>query len=480
MAAARAIEKQFVDVIARCEGAVVSIVRRGPAEADPRQQLPLPRRNRVQDRVIDLSSAPMTFGAGVIIASEVDGNGRFVLTNDHVLRASREATSADIRDPIEVRLSNHRSVRALVVASDPRSDLAVLKLNLTGSGIDPADVVPLTLGDATNARKGQLVLALGNPYAIGRDGAASASWGIISNISRPLPKQGDEQEANEGVGASIHEYGTLLHIDTRLDLGMSGGALIDLEGNLIGLTTSLAALDGYEKSVGFAIPVDAAMRRVIETLLQGFEVEYGFLGIHTGDVSPVNFPLPDGQESAAEALFVSSGSPAARGGLRNRDVILSINEIPVLSPNDLMREIGLSGAGVNARLEVWRGTEGRRLRADVTLGKWPVVDDSQIVATNDRYPLWRGLRVDYPTGRRRFLTSDVMEEYHHAVLILNVTENSPAQAGGLRPGDFVRSVGEVPVETPQQFHEAVAELSGTVTLTRLDGTHIEVPDVENN
>ncbi|MEZ6144516.1 MAG: trypsin-like peptidase domain-containing protein [Planctomycetaceae bacterium] len=185
MAAARAIEKQFVDVIARCEGAVVSIVRRGPAEADPRPQLPLPRRNRVQDRVIDLSSAPMTFGAGVIIASEVDGNGRFVLTNDHVLRASREATSADIRDPIEVRLSNHRSVRALVVASDPRSDLAVLKLNLTGSGIDPADVVPLTLGDATNARKGQLVLALGNPYAIGRDGAASASWGIISNISRP-------------------------------------------------------------------------------------------------------------------------------------------------------------------------------------------------------------------------------------------------------------------------------------------------------
>ncbi|MEZ6144518.1 MAG: PDZ domain-containing protein [Planctomycetaceae bacterium] len=171
---------------------------------------------------------------------------------------------------------------------------------------------------------------------------------------------------------------------------------------------------------------------------------------------------------------------AARGGLRNRDVILSINEIPVLSPNDLMREIGLSGAGVNARLEVWRGTEGRRLRADVTLGKWPVVDDSQIVATNDRYPLWRGLRVDYPTGRRRFLTSDVMEEYHHAVLILNVTENSPAQAGGLRPGDFVRSVGEVPVETPQQFHEAVTELSGTVTLTRLDGTHIEVPDVENN
>ncbi len=480
LAAARAVEQQFVDVIARCEGAVVSIVRLGHPSGDERRPLRLPQRGRVNDRAIDLSSAPVTFGSGVIIAAEADGDDRFVLTNDHVLRLAGEATSANLRDPIDVQLSNHRSVRALVVASDPRSDLAVLKLNLSGTGIDPADVVPLPLGDATNARKGQLVLALGNPYAIARDGAASASWGIISNISRPAPKQDNDQAPGNGAGATIHEYGTLLHVDTRLDVGTSGGALVDLEGNLIGLTTSLAALQGYEKSVGYAIPVDDAMQRVIESLLKGYEVEYGFLGIHTEDVSPGEMQLPGGRMSAARAMFVSSGSPAARGGLRNRDVILSINDQPVFAANDLMREIGLLGPGASARLEVWRPREGRRARADVTLGKWPVVDDSQIVATKDRYPTWRGLRVDYPTGRRRFLTSDVMEEYHHAVLILSITEESSAEAGGLRPGDFVRAVGSVSVETPQQFHDAVAALSGPVTLTRLDGTQIELADPENN
>lgn len=478
LAAARAVEQQFVDVIDRCEDAVVSIVRGGTPNDDQRRAVPFRQRGPV-DQSLDLSSAPEAFGSGVIIASEAVGDGRYVLTNDHVLRASSEATSTDIRDPVYVRLSNHRSVRAIVIASDPRSDLAVLQLNLTGSGMDPSEVTPLPMGDATNARKGQMVLAMGNPYAIARDGAASASWGIISNISRPAPKENEEELPGNGATATIHEYGTLLHVDTRLDLGMSGGALLNLNGELIGLTTSLAALKGYEKSVGYAIPIDDSMRRVIDSLLHGFEVEYGFLGIHTEDVDRGRFPLPGGQKSAARASFVSAGSPAARGGLRNQDVILSINERPVFAASDLMREIGLLGPGANARLQVWRARERRTARADVTLGKWPVMDDSLIIATKQRYPEWRGIRVDYPTGRRRFLTSDVMDTYHRAVLILNVVDESPAQLAGLRPGDFIAAVDDVKVETPQEFYEAVANLSGRVTLTRLDGTQLELRQSDN-
>ena len=478
LAAALAVEQRFVDVIARCEGAVVSIVRGGASDDEKRRAVPFRQRGPI-DQSLDLSSAPETFGSGVIIASEAGGDGRFVLTNDHVLRSASETTSTDVRDPVHVRLSNHHSVRAFVIASDPRSDLAVLQLNLMGSGIDPSEVTPLPLGDATNARKGQMVLAMGNPYAIARDGAASASWGIISNISRPAPQEDEEEVPGSGAGATIHEYGTLLHVDTRLDLGMSGGALLNLDGELIGLTTSLAALKGYEKSVGYAIPIDESMRRVIDSLLQGFEVEYGFLGIHTEDVEPGRFPLPSGQLSAARASFVSAGSPAARGGLRNHDLILSINDRPVLGASDLMREIGLLGPGAQARLQVWRVRQRRPMRADVTLGKWPVIDDSQIVATRQRFPDWRGLRVDYPTGRRRFLTSDVMDTYHHAVLILNVDDESPAQSAGLRPGDFITAVGDVKVETPDQFHDAVANLSGSVTLTRLDGTQLQLTDSNN-
>ncbi len=184
---------------------------------------------------------------------------------------------------------------------------------------------------------------------------------------------------------------------------------------------------------------------------------------------------PVDQISAARAIFVAAGSPAARGGLRSEDLILRINDEPILSAEDLMREIGLLGPGATATIDVWRRSSRRKLRAEVTLGKWPVLDDSQIVATNHRYSNWRGIDVDYPTARRRFLTSDVMERYHHAVLVLDVAEGTAAHEAGLRPGDFVTHVADVAVETPQQFHGAVGGRPETVTLTRLDGTQVEVP-----
>ncbi len=475
----RAIERQFVDVIARCEGAVVSITRSKRTVGDPRWRGNPLRRGRPIDRPIDLTSSPSAFGSGVVIATEATGDGRFVLTNYHVLQPEADPHGAAVREPVTVRLSNHRVVRAAVIAADPRSDLAVLRLDLSASGIDPADVRPIPLGDATGIRKGQFVLALGNPYAIARDGSASASWGLVSNISRRPAKEGDDSAAAQS-GETIHELGTLLHVDTRLSLGTSGGALVDLDGELIGLTTSLAALEGYEKSVGFAIPIDASMRRVIDSLLKGYEVEYGFLGIHPGDVRPDELRIrggPGEQVSAARAIFVAAGSPAARGGLKSDDLILRINDEPVLNAEDLMREIGLLGPGATAAIDVWRPSSRRNLRTEITLGKWPVLDDSRIVSTNRRHPTWRGIDVDYPTARRRFLTSDVMERYHHAVLVLNVAEGTAAHEAGLRPGDFVTHVAGVDVETPQQFYDAVAghDVTETLPLTRLDGTPVEIP-----
>ena len=130
-----------------------------------------------------------------------------------------------------------------------------------------------------------MVLSLGNPYAIARDGSASVSWGMIGNISRrPAPVR--QRDLGPPEAKTIHQYGTLLQVDTRMELGTSGGALVDLRGKLVGITTSLAALEGYEKSVGFAIPIDSFSRRVIETLCRGYEVEYGFLGLTPLPVLP--------------------------------------------------------------------------------------------------------------------------------------------------------------------------------------------------
>src|SRR5690606_631143 len=268
------------------------------------------------------------------------------------------------------------------------------------------------------------------------------------------------------------------HVDTRLDLGMSGGALLNLKGELIGLTTSLAALQGYEKSVGYAIPLDAAMRRIIDELVRGLEVEYGFLGVHPADATRQELKfqrVPGEYLAAARTEFVAWDSPAAQAGLLQDDLILKINNQPVRSAADLMREVGLQAPGAVVRLFVWRRTERRMLTLDARLGKWPVQDDAQIVATANRYPHWRGVRVDYPTGRRRLQTSDIMERYHRAVLITEVEPGSPAHAAGLRVGDFVSHVEEVSVETPREFHAATQGVDDDARLVRLDGSQVVIP-----
>jgi serine protease Do len=477
---ALAIEQTFAEVIAAAESGVVSIARRDVrAESEP-QLWHRPFGPRAGQESISLSNVPEFFGTGVVIARDDAAGKRYVLTNDHVLRGGRpDAPSPDSKiSPnlvFEVYLSNHRRVQASVVAADPRSDLAVLELNLTEAGVPPEDVPPLKLGDASGVRKGQLVLAMGNPYAIARDGSASASWGIVSNVSRRPAVQEDEQVPGT---ETIHQYGTLLHVDTRLDLGMSGGALLNLQGELIGLTTALAALRGYEKSVGYAIPIDAAMRRIIDDLLQGLEVEYGFLGVHPADATRQELRFqraPAEYLAAARTEFVAWDSPAAQAGLQQDDLILEINGVPVRSAADLMREVGLLAPETVARLVIWRRTQRQKLTLNTRLGKWPVQDDSQIVATASRYPHWRGLSVDYPTGRRRLQTSDIMERYHRAVLVTGVEPGSPAETAGLRVGDFVSHVEDLAVETPREFHAATQGLTDEATLVRLDGSQVEIP-----
>src|SRR5262249_52545319 len=142
---------------------------------------------------------------------------------------------------------------------------------------------------------------------------------------------------------SIHEYGTLLTVDTRLQLGASGGALLNLDGELIGITTSLAAMQGYEKSAGYAIPFDAGTRRIIGELLQGYEAEYGFLGI-----SPESSRWsaePGRPIAGVRAAHVAADSPAAQAGLHLNDLILQINGQAVRDVSDLMRIVGLLGPG---------------------------------------------------------------------------------------------------------------------------------------
>lgn len=457
LTAAAAIQEAFIKAIETAEKSVVSISR------DKRQNMPhlenrLPfARDRPPDPA-DPNWVPNEFGAGVVI----DKAG-LILTNYHLVRGGPIEGKPDQKadQTLYVRLSDRRGFEARIFAADPRSDLAVLK-------IPAGDLPAFKLENKTlPVRKGQFVIALGNPYAIARDGSASATWGIVSNISRQVMSESEPNDPAGKRAETIHHLGTLIQLDARLDLGTSGGALLNLQGELIGMTTSLAAIVGYEKSAGFAIPFDDAMKRIIESLRQGKEVEYGFLGVTPGEilpgesVSPEFAPIAERiKRGAARIDFVVPNLPAQRAGLSPGDVVLSVGDRRVFGQNDLVREIGLVAPGTVARLTIYRPQLAREIDVPVEVGKWPVVDEESLIATTPLRDPWRGITYDYSTGRKRFFSIPPTHEPLQGVRIVEVRPGTQTAAKELQPGDLITAVKGVAVRSPREFAEAVKKENG--------------------
>jgi serine protease Do len=474
LAAAVAIQDTFVRVIESAEKSVVSIARAKIRPAAP-PILEAPRRpfpGRAEPGIEDTERfIPNEFGAGIVL----DENG-LILTNYHLVRGGptvEPRPDYKAEQTLYVRLPDRRGFEARILAADPRSDLAVLKI--------PAnDLKPIRLGNAASARKGQFVIALGNPYQIARDGSASATWGIIGNLTRlPLSEPGRDDRPT---GDTIQNLGVLMQIDTRLDLGTSGGALLNLQGELIGITTALAAIVGYEKSAGFAVPVDDSTRRIIETLRQGKEVEYGFLGVQMDDddlLSSNDELLPVAakyhQHGAARIKSVVPNLPAERGGLKNNDLVVRVGEKPIYSRKDLMREIGLLAPGTVVPMRVWRPADRADLQLAVEVGKWPRDNEEAMITSARIREPWRGLIYDYPTSRFRFSSTLMTRpERNSGVIVLDVLADSPA-AAELRPEDVITHVNGRPVRTPKDFLEAVQGQTGPVQLQVLPGAQPQAP-----
>lgn len=421
-----------------------------------------------------------------------------VLTNYHVVRGGPiydlkryDAFRSEDGSELWIRFTDRRACRGAIIAADPRSDLAVLRLDWDKFGIKPTDYPGLDWEIATPPRKGQFVILLGNPHAIARDGSASVSWGMVSNLTRqpisnqPIPR--DENEAADDVAkiesvtkmSMLHRLGAVMQLDARMNLGLSGGPVLNIKGELIGISTSLAAIDGYEQSVGFALPIDSLTRRIIETLLAGREVEYGMLGIVPGTIRMEEFlRLNTGaqQQSAVLVKSISNGSPAFLAKLAANDVILEVEGTQVLSSEDLMRVVGLHPPGTEIDLTVWRNSV-RVPHQDtirIKLGKWPVRDSEGVIETNPRFAPWRGLTIDYPTAREMFREPDGRSDNRH-VLVTRVKPNSAADAAKLEPGTYITHVNNTPVQTPADFHAAVKGLNGPVKL-KLYGRIVQVGD----
>jgi serine protease Do len=469
--AALAVQQGLVQVIAKGERSVVAIARvksgagggddlAGGPEFNPfggRRQLLGPGASA------DPTSPdfiPSRFGTGVI----VDKNG-LILTNYHVIDEDFLSSDSEItaQTPGEIYVwamswktdpPKPGVYPARVKAADPRSDLAILQIK--AEDLEAIKFAP-TKDAERELKKGQIVVSLGNPYAIARDGSPSAAWGIIANVARKLGPQVDAPPT-QSPKPTLQHCGSLIQTDARLNLGTSGGALLNLKGEMIGLTTAAAAVSGFEQAAGYAIPVDDTFRRVVETLMQGKEVEYGFLG-----VTPRNLTLEERQQGLQGMVIagVKEGTPAF-GKLDNQDVVVAVNGKPIFDADGLVLNVGKLPVGEVVRLTLMGG----KREVEVPLSKYPVrgrrIVTSPVAA-------WRGLRVDYPTAVESLIVNQPNRSQWRALLegcvvIVDVSPDSPAADARMQRWMLVTHVDNVRVQTPAQFRDAVAGKKGAVKL----------------
>lgn len=382
----------------------------------------------------DPSIVPESFGSGVVVGAQ-----GLVLTNYHVVK---DATK------VFVRLPGRKGSYADIHAADARADLAVLRLLKP-----PVGLKTIALGEAEKCARGQFVLSIANPFAAGfRDGQPSASWGILSNIRRRVPGNPNELDRVK----PLHQYGSLLQTDARLNLGCSGGALINLKGEMIGLTTALAAIQGGETPGGFAVPMDAGMRRIVDVLRRGEEIDYGFLG--------VSFDQGPGNGEGVRLSGLVRGSPAERDGqLQPGDRILEVNGRPIHESDDLFLALGSELAGTKVRMKVQRVRPGLPDNVQVTLAKF-LSPGKSIHSSLGKRPFVRGLRVDHAS----LLVQPVANRFSRipqGVMVSAVQPNTPAAAVPLKNGDVIAEVQGRPIASPADFYREMERQPGGVELT---------------
>ena len=440
-----ALESVLADAIAKAEPSVVAIARK---KSDNDETLAIRGRNTPHPTAIErrfplgriaIDDDPFTTdalsfdsGSGVVIGKRGE-----ILTAFHVVKGARS---------LHVRAAGRQSFEAEIIAADPRSDLAVIAPR-EQPGLAAPKLVPIAMGDASTLKKGSFLVALGNPFNAARDGKPSASWGILANTARKIEPMSDEVERQE---LQLRNYPTLLQLDAKLNLGMSGGAVINLKGELVGLTTAAANAAGFDAQAGYAIPMDALGRKVVETLKEGKEYEYGFLGIRL-----------DVQQGTNRVMSADPGTPAWHGGVLVDDVVEAVGDVAVTDADRLVVAINTIPAGETAILKILRG--GKRIEKTVRLAKLRV--RAATIATNRPAP-WRGLRIDYTSTLTNAPLGPEMHEAlaREGVLITEVVAGTEADKAGLKTNQVITRVDDAPVHTPRQFAEAVSKLTGPVKL----------------
>jgi S1-C subfamily serine protease len=452
-----ALETAMTNAIAKAQPSVVAIARERHGDGDettaikgrnraPAEELQPPGRlipGEVNPNEIAL---PGDFGAGVVIGDKGE-----ILTVYHIVRGASR---------IRVRAFGQPQFEAEILAADPRTDLAVIVPRSTLSGRLPK-LTPIKIGDTTKLRQGTFLVALGNPFNVANDGRASASWGILSNTARRC-----ERSVFDPLSTALFRYQpTLLQLDAKLNLGMSGGAVVNLRGELVGITTSAGSPAGFDAQAGYAIPMDALALRALEILKQGKEVEYAFIGVQLDNEEP------------SRIASVAAGTPAAQGHLIVGDKFVEVNGVPVIGKDGLSVTLALAPVGEPVKLKVLR--DGEIVQTTVKTSKYPYTVADSIAS--DRPRPWKGLRVDYASmllvgsdGNPPLPGQTMIALAKGGVAVMEVETGSPADLSGIKKGEVITTVGGKPVSTPTEFARVVGELKGP-TVLKTDGREVTIP-----
>ncbi len=314
----------------RASPAVVSITASKAPARNPRADDPV-FQFFFGDRSRQAQNEPQVgLGSGVIVSS--DG---YLITNNHVI---------DGADDIEVMLTDGRQARAKLVGTDPESDVAVLKIAL--------DRLPaITFGDAEQLQVGDVVLAIGNPFGVGQ----TVTSGIVSALGRNR--------------LGINTFENFIQTDAAINPGNSGGALVDANGNLLGINTAIYSRTGGSLGIGFAIPVTTA-KQVMESLIKDGQVTRGYIGVEQRELTPeiaqtLNLPIQQG----VLITGVQQSGPAAAGGLRPGDVVVAVAGKPVVNTAQLLNAVAALKPQAVAAIAVQRGDKA--LDLNVTVGQRP-------------------------------------------------------------------------------------------------------------
>lgn len=324
----------YADGVARAAPSVVNVYTTKHVDVPlvPLPDDPILRQLFGQVPGVSRRQASTSLGSGVVVNH--DG---YVLTNYHVVQAA---------DAIEVALADGRKDTAKVVGADPDTDLAVLKL------ASLRNLPAATLAPDRGLRVGDVVLAIGNPFGVGQ----TTTQGIVSALGRN--------------GLGLNTYENFIQTDAAINPGNSGGALVDAQGNLVGINTAIYSESGGSMGIGFATPIDIA-RKVMDEIVKTGGVKRGWLGVEPQDLTPElarAFQLDRDARGVIIAGVLRDG-PAAKGGLRVGDIVQTVNGNPMMDTSALLAEIAQLTPGQRATLGVLRG--GKVAELTVMVGTRP-------------------------------------------------------------------------------------------------------------